>query len=142
VFLSGRNLPTVHVMPYSDVSTYHILWSDVVLIEAGALGQSLDPIAEAAWSDEGEARNAKAAAKKPAAKTSAKRAAAPAAKKAAKKTRKRRPPRRRAPRRSRPPRNRRRRRRPLESRRRKSRPRRSVGGSNQCRHYIARSCDR
>ena len=34
VFLSGRNLPTVHVMPYSDVSTYHILWSDVVLIEA------------------------------------------------------------------------------------------------------------
>src|SRR5215207_4061753 len=46
VFLSGRNLPTVHVMPYSDVSTYHILWSDVVLIEAGALGQSLDPIAE------------------------------------------------------------------------------------------------
>ena len=38
VFLSGRNLPNVHVMPYSDVSTYHILWSDVVLIEAGALG--------------------------------------------------------------------------------------------------------
>src|SRR5258707_9141807 len=28
VFLSGRNLTTVHVMPYSDVSTYHILWSD------------------------------------------------------------------------------------------------------------------
>ena len=25
VFLSGRNLPRVHVMPYSDVSTYHIL---------------------------------------------------------------------------------------------------------------------
>ena len=38
VFLSGRNLPTVHVMPYSDVSTYHILWSDVVLIEASAIG--------------------------------------------------------------------------------------------------------
>ena len=38
--------PTVHVMPYSDVSTYHILWSDVVLIEAGALGQTLAPIAE------------------------------------------------------------------------------------------------
>ena len=33
-------------MPYSDVSTYHILWSDVVLIEAGALGQTLSPIAE------------------------------------------------------------------------------------------------
>ena len=32
VFLSARNIPTAHVMPYSDVSTYHILWSDVVLI--------------------------------------------------------------------------------------------------------------
>src|SRR3954468_1085091 len=31
VFLSGRNLPNVHVMPYSDVSTYPLLWSDVVL---------------------------------------------------------------------------------------------------------------
>jgi large subunit ribosomal protein L4 len=37
VFLSGRNLPNVHVMPSSDVSTYHILWSDLVLIEEGAL---------------------------------------------------------------------------------------------------------
>src|SRR3954469_16089644 len=46
VFLSGRNLPTVHVMPYSDSSTYHILWSDVVLVEAGALGQTLTPVAE------------------------------------------------------------------------------------------------
>jgi large subunit ribosomal protein L4 len=46
VYLSGRNLPTVHVMPYADVSTYHILWSDVVLIESAALGQPLEPIAE------------------------------------------------------------------------------------------------
>ena len=46
VFLSGRNVPNVHVMPYSDSSTYHILWSDVVLVEAGAIGQTLDPIAE------------------------------------------------------------------------------------------------
>ena len=37
VFLSGRNLPRVHVMPYADVSTYHILWSDLVVIEEGAL---------------------------------------------------------------------------------------------------------
>src|SRR5918911_60746 len=44
VFLSGRNLPKVHVMPYSDVSTYHLLWSDVVLIEAGALGSQLEPV--------------------------------------------------------------------------------------------------
>jgi len=46
VFLSGRNLPAVHVMPYQDVSTYHLLWSDVVLIEAGALGQTLEPVEE------------------------------------------------------------------------------------------------
>src|SRR6476646_749467 len=47
VFLSGRNLPTVHVMPYGDVSTYHILWSDLVLIEASAIGNAMEPLAEA-----------------------------------------------------------------------------------------------
>ncbi|MDB4875144.1 MAG: ribosomal protein L4/L1e [Gemmatimonadetes bacterium] len=88
VFLSARNLPTVHVMPYSDVSTYHILWSDTVLIEAGALGQTLDPIEETAKS---AAPAKKAAAKKepakkePAKKTAAKKAAAPAKKATAKK---------------------------------------------------------
>ena len=41
VFLSGRNLPNVHVMPYAEVSTYHLLWSDVVLIESGAFGVDL-----------------------------------------------------------------------------------------------------
>jgi len=46
VFLSRRNLPNVHVMPYSDVSTYHILWSDVVLIEGAAIGHTLTPIKE------------------------------------------------------------------------------------------------
>jgi large subunit ribosomal protein L4 len=46
VHLSGRNIPTVHVMPYGDVSTYHILWSDVVLIESSAIGHSLSPVAE------------------------------------------------------------------------------------------------
>ena len=46
VFLSGRNIPNVHVMPYSDSSTYHILWSDVVLVEAGAIGQTLEPVTE------------------------------------------------------------------------------------------------
>jgi large subunit ribosomal protein L4 len=46
VFLSGRNIPNVHVMPYSDSSTYHILWSDIVLVEAGAFGATLAPIAE------------------------------------------------------------------------------------------------
>src|SRR5919202_4855080 len=55
VFLSGRNLPTVHVMPYADVSTYHVLWSDAVVIESGALGQPLEPTEEPA---EPEARPA------------------------------------------------------------------------------------
>ena len=46
VFLSGRNLPNVHVMPYSDVSTDHLLWSDVVLIEGCAIGHTLTRIKE------------------------------------------------------------------------------------------------
>src|SRR4051812_8669756 len=70
VFLSGRNLPNVHVMPYSDVSTYHILWSDVVVIESEALGEKLDAVEESA--------EVKAAAKKSAAKAEAKPAKKPA----------------------------------------------------------------
>jgi large subunit ribosomal protein L4 len=46
VYLSARNIPDVEVMPYSDVSAYHLLWSDVVLVEGGALGQDLEPVAE------------------------------------------------------------------------------------------------
>ena len=96
VFLSGRNLPRLHVMPYSDVSTYHILWSDVVLIESAALGAALQP----APGEEPEARDegrgtrgaksvrkaaSKAGAKKAAARGGARKAAAkrPAAKKSA-----------------------------------------------------------
>jgi large subunit ribosomal protein L4 len=77
VFLSGRNLTTVHVMPYADVSTYHILWSDAVLIEASAIGHSLAPIAE---------KEEVTSAKKPAAKKVAKGAAPKAEKAPAKKT--------------------------------------------------------
>jgi large subunit ribosomal protein L4 len=40
VYLSARNLGRTHVMPFSDASTYHILWSDVVVIEASALTQT------------------------------------------------------------------------------------------------------
>jgi large subunit ribosomal protein L4 len=40
VYLSARNLTRAHVMPYSDASTYHILWSDVVVIESSALTQN------------------------------------------------------------------------------------------------------
>ena len=93
VHLSGRNLPKVHVMPYADVSTYHVLWSDVVLIEGAAIGHTLAPVAEKAAAPAKKAKApaaekpaAKAAAKKPAAKKAAAPAAKkPAAKKAAKK---------------------------------------------------------
>ncbi len=37
VYLSGRNLPRVHVMRFSDVTAYEILWSDAVLVELSAL---------------------------------------------------------------------------------------------------------
>jgi large subunit ribosomal protein L4 len=46
VFLSGRNLQRTYVMPYADVSTYHVLWSDVVLIESNALGYTLATVEE------------------------------------------------------------------------------------------------
>jgi large subunit ribosomal protein L4 len=86
VFLSGRNLPNVHVMPYSDSSTYHILWSDAVLVEAGALGQSLDPIAEDAAAPATRARPAAQPAKPArAAKAASTATKTTAAKKAAKK---------------------------------------------------------
>ena len=87
VFLSGRNLPNVHVMPYSDVSTYHILWSHTVLVESAALGEALAPIAE---KEVAKVKVRKAAPKAetkaaPAAKAPAKKkAAAPKAEKAEK----------------------------------------------------------
>ena len=102
VYLSGRNLPNVVVMPYSDASTYDILWSDVVLVEAGAIGHELSPVAEKAVEKvkvkkaastkapkaaKAEAQAEKATAKKSAAKKAAPKAAAkkaPAKKAAAK----------------------------------------------------------
>ena len=103
VFLSARNLPSTHVMPYADVSTYHILWSDAVLIEAPAIGQELEPIAEtnpqppaaakktavkktaarAEATDEQKAAKAKKTAAKKTAKSAAKKSTKAAAKKSA-----------------------------------------------------------
>jgi large subunit ribosomal protein L4 len=95
VFLSGRNLPNVHVMPYGDVSTYHIIWSDVVLVESAALGQAMAPVAEKELAKvkvrrfvkraaaQGDAVAAEAPAEKDAKKT-VKRAAHSAAKRAPK----------------------------------------------------------
>src|SRR5499427_3608966 len=83
VFLSGRNLPTVHVMPYGDVSTYHLLWSDVVLIESDAIGYPLTPLAERDDADAKHSAPSRATKSKSAKKTA--KAAAPRAKAAAKK---------------------------------------------------------
>jgi large subunit ribosomal protein L4 len=86
--LSGRNLPTVHVLPYSDVSAYHILWSDVVVIEGSAIGQTLEPIVESEPEPKVTAKKTPAARTEPVkTKKSAAKKTAPkkvAAKKAAK----------------------------------------------------------
>ncbi len=60
-YLSGRNLQSVEVMAYPEASAYDILWSDVVVVEEGALtGVMPEPLAE-----ETEAEKAERAAKKP-----------------------------------------------------------------------------
>jgi large subunit ribosomal protein L4 len=38
VYLSGRNIPGVHVMRFADATAYEILWSHAVLVELPALG--------------------------------------------------------------------------------------------------------
>jgi large subunit ribosomal protein L4 len=102
VFLSGRNLQRTQVMPYSDVSTYHILWSDVVLVEGNALGYELAAVEEKAHAarpksatksrgaEKAERKTAKAATKSSNAHKTARKAAKAAGKsakpKAAKKT--------------------------------------------------------
>ncbi|MDQ6717244.1 MAG: 50S ribosomal protein L4 [Gemmatimonadota bacterium] len=81
VFLSGRNLADAHVMPYSDVSTYHILWSDVVIIEAEALGAHVEGSKRAAREEGDEASEVKAAPKRKGSGKAATKAAAKSAKK-------------------------------------------------------------
>lgn len=72
VYLSGRNLPKVRVLPFSDASTYDLLWSDVVLVEASAIGQTLAPVAEKAME---KVKVKKAPKSKPAAEAATKKAA-------------------------------------------------------------------
>ncbi len=70
-YLSGRNLPGVEVMAYPDASAYDILWSDVVVVEEGALtGVMPEPLAE-----ETEAERAERAERKPRRAAAPKRAA-------------------------------------------------------------------
>jgi len=83
IYMSGRNLTDTRVLNYSDVSTYHILWSDVVVIESSALGTDLDVASGEAG--EAEPVEAKAPAKKPK-KPATKTAKKTAGRKAAAKT--------------------------------------------------------
>jgi large subunit ribosomal protein L4 len=94
LYLSGRNLPSVEVMPYAEASAYDILWSDAVVVEEGALsgevrevsGEELPALTERTQrtqkpqkAEKTERTSAQAA--KPAKKSAAK---APVAKKATK----------------------------------------------------------
>lgn len=78
VYLSGRNMPGVQVLPYSEASAYDILWSDVVVVEENVFG----PAGEAGEAPTAKAGTPQAAAKK---KAAAKTVRKPAAKKAVKK---------------------------------------------------------
>jgi len=76
VYLSGRNLPTVDVMPFADAATYHVLWSDAVVIERGAFtGEA------AAVAVEADDAPAPKPAKRPAAKKTTSAASKPKAEK-------------------------------------------------------------
>jgi large subunit ribosomal protein L4 len=84
VYMSGRNLSDTQVLNYPDVSTFHILWSEVVVIESSALGQDLG-----ATSGESNAEESQADAKspaKPAKKTTRKSATKTGGRKAAAKS--------------------------------------------------------
>src|SRR5882762_9170101 len=39
VYLSGRNIPGVHVMRFADATAYEILWAHTVVVEIGALDE-------------------------------------------------------------------------------------------------------
>jgi len=85
VYLSGRNLPTVDVLPYAEASAYHVLWADAVVVEEGALtGVMPEPLppeeTETTEGTEPTERGARAATAKRATK-GAKRSTAKTAKK-------------------------------------------------------------
>jgi large subunit ribosomal protein L4 len=90
VYLSGRNLPTVDVLPYVEASAYDVLWAEAVVVEEGALtGIVPEPLAaeepEPAEAEKGAERPATAKRTVKRAKT-AKKTEAKAAKKSAART--------------------------------------------------------
>ena len=87
VYLSGRNLPAVEVLPYPEAAAYDILWSEAVVVEEGALtGVMPEPLAdepEAPAEAKAPKRSAVKAAKAAKTAKTAKRTEAKAAKKSA-----------------------------------------------------------
>jgi large subunit ribosomal protein L4 len=67
MYLSGRNLPTVEVMPYFQASAYDVLWSEAVVVEEGALtGVMPEPLPEEPEPEAEQPRRARPASAKPA----------------------------------------------------------------------------
>jgi large subunit ribosomal protein L4 len=64
VYLSGRNVPSVKVLPFTDASAYDILWAEVLVVEQPALGGETIPVAERPARKRAAPRAAKAAAPK------------------------------------------------------------------------------
>jgi len=93
VYLSGRNLQTVEVMPYSQASAYDVLWSDAVLVEEGALtGVMPEPLADEPEEASSPATKRSKTSRKTAGRAkAAKKSAAKTAKKAAKKVARKKP---------------------------------------------------
>jgi hypothetical protein len=87
VYLSGRNLPTVEVLPYTEASAYDVLWSEAVVVEEGALtGVLPGPLTdeEAEQAEQAKAKPTKATKAAKPAKAEAKAAKKTTTKKAAK----------------------------------------------------------
>jgi large subunit ribosomal protein L4 len=84
LYLSGRNIPAVDVMPYPQAAAYDILWSEAVVVEEGALtGVMPEPLADEP-EDATEAKPAKRSVNRSAAKPAKKASTKPAARAATK----------------------------------------------------------
>ncbi len=68
VYLSGRNLPNVHVLRYADAAAYDLLWADALIVEETAVGGHHIEGSEPKPKSTARARRAKKAAEPKAAK--------------------------------------------------------------------------
>jgi large subunit ribosomal protein L4 len=81
LYLSGRNLPSVDVMPFAQASAYDVLWADAVVVEESALtGEARELGADELPALPERERRAPVETKAPKAKKSTKTAAPKAAK--------------------------------------------------------------